>query len=465
MTLRRLIPYVVVFLILAGAYGGLRWRQEQQAARDEQAKKIFALQESDLSDLTLVRGTDEVRLVKKDQVWRLAAPLDTMADQTVVDSMLTTLARLRMERDLGEEKDLKPFGLDKPGLVVKFTAQGQPHQLVIGAKVPGDRNYYVLRDQDPRLLTISMGNKDSLDRQLLALRDKTLLPFILGEVKGLKVKTPKTAAALSKTGPQTWGWVGRPDFRVRGDRVEKLLRDLHIARAKDFIEPPPKKLEPLGLVPDRRTEITVATSAGDRTLYLGAKKGEAVYARLGAAGAVVLADASLADEVAKTLTSLEDRRLWSGAIAAVHQVVWGPPGKTWTARKDQESWKITGPDQAATQQPATRLEMALWDFQKLEGEKIKPPKDASKTTPKGLPAFKLELLDQDGKPLLHLEEIGGKENDRVVVRTGEGKTAVTALIPREPFRQWQAGMQRLTAAAAPAGPSGEKGGTGKAGKD
>ena len=461
MTPRRLIPYVVVFLLLAGAYGGLRWRQEQQVARDEEAKKVFQLKESDLSDLTLVRGKDEVRLVKKDQVWRLTAPLDTQADQTVVDSMLTTLARLRMERNLGPEKDLKPFGLDQPGLVVKFTAQGQPHQLVIGAKVPGDQNYYALRDQDPNLLTISMGSKDSLDRQLLALRDKTLLAFILGEVKGFKVKNPKSALALEKTGPQTWAWVGRPDFRVRGDRVEKLLRDLHIARAKNFIEPPPKKLELLGLVPDRRTEITVATSAGDRTLWLGAKKDDAVYARLGAEGDVVLADAALADEVGRTLTSLEDRRLWSGAIAAVHQAVWGPPGKTWTARKDQGAWKITGPDQAATQQPAARLEMALWNFQKLESEKTLPPEDA----PKGPSVFGLELLDQDGKPLLRLEEVGAQGKDRLIVRTGEGESAATALIPQEPFRQWQEEMQRLTAAAEAAGPSGEKGETNKGGKE
>jgi hypothetical protein len=460
MTLRRLIPYVVVFLILAGAYGGLRWRQEQQVARDEQAKKVFHLQETDLSDLSLVRGKDEVRLVKKDQVWHLTAPLNTKADQTVVDSMLTTLARLRKERDLGAEKDLKPFGLDKPGLVVKFTAQGQPHQLVIGAKVPGDQNYYVLRDQDPNLLTISMGSKDSLDRQLLALRDKTLLAFTMDEVKGLRVKTPKTATALSKTGPQTWGWVGRPDFRVRGDRVEKLLRDLHIARAKNFLELPPKKLEALGLVPDRRIEITVATSAGDRTLWLGTKKDDAVYARLGAEGAVVLVDAALADEVGRTLASIEDRRLWSGAIAAVHQVVWGPPGKTWTARKDQESWKITGPDQAATQQPAARLEMALWNFQKLEGAKVSPPGSA----PKGPPVFGLELLDQAGKPLLHLEEVGAQGKDPLTVRTGEGKTTATALIPREPFRQWQAEMHRLTVAAEPAGPSRERGEKGKGGK-
>ena len=460
MTPRRLIPYVVIFLVLAGAYAGLRWRQEQQAARDEQAKKVFHLQETDLSDLSLVRGKDEVRLVKKDQVWRLTAPLNTKADQTVVGSMLTTLARLRQERDLGAEKDLKPFGLDKPGLVVKFTAQGQPHQLAVGAKVPGDQNYYVLRDQDPHLLTISAGSKDSLDRQLLALRDKTLLAFIIGEVKGLRVKGPKTAVALEKTGPQTWGWVGRPDFRVRGDRVWKLLRDLHIARAKNFLEPPPKNLAALDLVPDRQTEITVVTPAGDQTFWLGAKKDDAVYARLGAGGPVALVDAALADEVDQTLASLEDRRLWSGAIAAVHQVVWGPPGKTWTARKDQDGWKITGPDQAATQQPAARLEMALWNFQKIEGEKIPPPGDA----PPGSPAFVLELLDQAGKPLLHLEEVGavGKSALKVLIRAGD--QTVLALIPLELFRQWQEEMHRLTASAAPAGPPREKGESSKGGK-
>jgi hypothetical protein len=254
--------------------------------------------------------------------------------------------------------------------------------------------------------------------------------------------------------------VGRPDFRVRGDRVAKLLRDLHIARARNFLEPPVKKLTALGLVPDHQTEIAVMTPAGDQTLWLGNKKDDTVYARLGAGGPVVLVDAALATEVDKTLASLEDRRLWSGAIPAVHQIVWGPPGKTWTARKDQNTWKITGPDQAATQQPSVRLEMALWNFQKLEGEPIKTP-----GAPKGPPTFVLELRDQAGKLLLHLEEVGAQGKDRLKVRTGEGKSALTALIPRAPFSQWQEEMRRLAVTAGKDGKSPEKGETGKAGKD
>jgi hypothetical protein len=458
MTPRRLIPYVVIFLILAGSYVGLRWHQENQAARKEQAQKVFHLKETDISDLALVRGKDEIRLVKKDKLWYLTAPLNTKADQTIVDSMLTTLARLRKERDLGVEKDLKPFGVDKPLLVVKFTAKGQPHHLTIGAKVPGGGSYYVLKDQDPHLLMISVGSKDSLDRQLLALRDKTLLAFITSEVKGLQIKTGKTSADLEKTGPQTWRWVGRPHFRVRGDRVEKFIRDLQLLRAQNFLKEPPGNLAPLGLVPGRQTEITVVTSSGEQTLCLGAKTGNEVYARKGAAGPVVLVDAGFPANIGKTLASLEDRRLWRGAIPEVHQMVWGPPGQTWTARKDKDIWKITGPQQARTQQPSVRLEMALWDFQRLEATPVKAPVGP----PAGSPAFVLDLLGAAGQPLLHLEELGtvGKGTLKVATRVGKKTNTETALVPLAKFRQWQDEMHRLTAAAEKAKEPGKKSGSG-----
>ena len=87
--------------------------------------------------------------------------------------------------------------------------------------------------------------------------------------------------------------------------------------------------------------------------------------------------------------------------------------------------------------------MALWNFQKLEGESV----PSSSPAAKGPSTFVLELRDQAGKPLLNLEEVGAQEKDRLKVRTGEGKSAVTALIPRAPFRQWQEEMHRLTVTA------------------
>ena len=425
------------------ACGGAR---NNRSLGTKQAKKVFHLKEADISDLSLVRGKDEVRLVKKDQVWRLTAPLNTKADQTIVDSMLTTLARLQKERDLGEEKDLKPFGLDKPGLVVKFTAQGQPHQLAIGAKAPGDQNYYVLRDQDPRLLTISTGSKDSLDRQLLALRDKTLLAFITGEVKGLRVKNPKTTVALEKTGPQTWRWVGRPDFRVRGDRVEKLLRDIHIARARTFLEPPPKQLTALGLVPDHRTEITVVTPAGDQTLWLGTKKDDDGLRPDRGGGA----------RGAGGCCPGHRGRQDPGVVRRPPPVVRGhsrrPPGRLGPPRQDLD--RPERPEYLEDYRAGPGGHAAACG---AAGDgPVEFPEAGRRTNPApgrapGPAAFVLELLDKAGKPLLHLEEMGAQGKDRLKIRTGEGKSAVTALIPRAPFSQWQEEMRRLTVTAGEAG--------------
>jgi Domain of unknown function (DUF4340) len=240
---------------------------------------------------------------------------------------------------------------------------------------------------------------------------------------------------------------------VRGDKVDKLIRDLHIARAKNFLEPLPKNLRPLGLVPRPMTEVTVVTPGGNQTLLLGTKKDDALYARKGGGGSIVLVDASLADEITKTMASLEDRRLWSGAIPEVHQVVWGPPGKTWTAKKDQESWQIIGPGQVTAQQPAARLEMALWNFQKTEATKILP----QARTPAGSPAYIVELLDQAGKQLLRLEELGSQGKDNLKVATRMGEKTLIALVPQAPFRQWQDEMNRLTAAAKKAEPAQEQG--------
>ncbi len=453
MTPRRLLPYLLIFLVLAGVYAGLRWRQEQRVAQQEQAKKVFQVKETEISGFSLKRGASEISLAPQDKVWYLTAPLHTKADQTIVDNLLVTLARLRMERDLGSHQDLKTFGLDKPALVVKFTAQGQPHQLAVGAKVPGDQAYYALRDQDPQLFMISVGSKDSLDRPLLALRDKALLTFILSEVKSLRIKTGNTAVDLEKTGPRTWLWVGRPDVKVRGDRVEKLLREVHLARIRDFVQGSPPNNQALGLAPGTRLEITVMTAAGNHILFLGAKKDDTVYARQGTDGPLILVDATLPETINKTLNSLEDRRIWSGAIPEVSRVVWGPPGQVWTARKDKDLWKITGPNQAATQLPAARLELALWNFQKLEGAPLKAPAAA----PGGTPAFVLDLFNQSDKPVFHLEEIGAVGQNTLKVLTRTGETPVIALIPQTAFRQWQEEMHRLTVSAEKPGPAAGKG--------
>lgn len=453
---RRLLPYLVLFVVLLGLYAGLTWRQTRQEAQKTEAKKIFQVKQADISGLVLKRGKEEVRLAKKNGEWFITNPLKMRADKAMVDAILSTLAHLQKERDLESAADLKTFGLDKPPLVVEFTASGKSGRLVIGSATPGNMGYYAYRDQDSRhLLLINPGNKASLDRPLADLRDKTIFTYTPAKAKSLHIKLAGAPAVLlEKEAGGSWRWVGREKFPMRGDRVEALLRFLHTARAKEFVNDAPKKLASYGLAPPLG-EVAVVQDKEPERLLLGAKAKGGDYARKAPSGPVVVTDKDLLAQITKTLTTLEDRRLWRGQAAAVQKVVWGPPGKTWVAVKEKDFWKITGPEKQDLKQPAVLLEVGLWKLQALE-----LARPASLKAPGAKPLYGLELMDGAGKPLFRLEELGREGGKEVLVRVKVGDNTHTGLVSPGAYQEWQKEMTRL---AGP--PPGQQTGPEKKGKN
>ena len=435
---RRLIPYVVVFLILVGTYVGLWWHQAQKEAGEQQAKQVFACKDAEITALTLKRGKEEVQLTRQGAVWEITKPLKAKADPDTVGDLVKALADLKKERDLGPG-EAKTFGLDEAGLSISFTAKGEQHRLVLGEPIPGGRGYYARKDEDPNVLVINTGARESLNQQLLSLRDKTLWPFDPTQIKSIQIRTDKTKVDLEKTGAGAWRWVGRADYKVRADRVEELLRQLQRARIIDFPLAEPKDLRAAGLAPQAKTAVTLMTPQGAESLFLGAGTGSEVYARLGPQGQVVKVGKGLPEQIARAASTLEDRRLWTGSVAEVAKVVWGLPGRTWTAMREQNQWKISGPDQAEAQQAVTRFQMGLTSFQSLEYSSLLPQAGAA-----GKESYLVEFLGLGNKPLFRLEEVGKKGETELIVRTKSGETLGAAVIPRKDFVRWQQEMERLS---------------------
>ncbi|HEY9073248.1 MAG TPA: DUF4340 domain-containing protein, partial [Desulfobaccales bacterium] len=322
-----------------------------------------------------------------------------------------------------------------------FTAKGKPYQLALGQAAPGNRGFYVRKDKALNILLIAGSAKNSLDRPLTPLRDKTLWTFKPGEVKALQIRSGKTQVNLEKSGANAWRWVGRPDFKVRPDRVAQLLRQLSEARITEFPSAP-KDLKAVGLAPQAQTEITLTTPQGTQTLLLGTQAGPGLYARLGAQAPVVQVNQALSGEITRGVATLEDKRLFSGSIMEVEVAVWGTPGKFWTAIRDQSGnfWKITGPDKAELKQTPPQVEMALINFQNLEYSSLLPKAGAP---PKG--AFSFELFAQDHHQLIHLDELAGTA-DTVQLLVRAGNSTFAAVVPRQKYDQWRAELARLTTA-------------------
>lgn len=468
MSPRRLLPLLALFVVMAAAYWGSEWYQSKKTREQEEAKKVFRVKEDDISQVILKRQGQEVRLVKEGPDWRLTQPLAERADTVTLSSILSTLAYLRPDRDLGEQGDLKPFGLDRPSLEVTFKAGDLSHTLAVGRKTPGEGGYYARRDQESRVLVIANHHKESLDRPLTSLRDRNLFDFALDKVKALRVKRGSLMVELTKT-DKGWSWSGRDAAKIHAERLERLLRYLSLARAKDFAADHPVDLKPFGLAPPA-VELTVVTDKGEQPLFLGSRTKEECYARRGNQGPVVLVEDLLLDYFTRPLESvaglksnplwaqvrglfpqyLEDRRLWSGEVSEVAAFTWGPPGKTWTATKDKDFYKLTGPEQKESRQPAVRAELALLKLRDLEGELL-----SQSSSPSSSVAYVLELKNQEGKPLFRLEELAQKAGQVEVQFTSGTNPPQRALIPLEAYRQWQRDLEQLTSSAPPE--AGDKG--------
>ncbi|MEJ2070442.1 MAG: DUF4340 domain-containing protein [Syntrophobacterales bacterium] len=457
MTPRRLLPLLAVFLVLAAAYFLLTWHQSKEAREKEEAKQLFTVKETEISSITLKRPTEEIRLVKEGKDWRLVQPLKEQADKVTLSSLVSALSHLRLTRDLGPEKDVTPFGLAHPILVISFTAGDKSHTLSVGKKVPGGQGYYVRRDQDPGVLIIPSSSKESLDRRLSDLRNRSLFDFTVEKVKALRVKTPKTQVTLEKKGGR-WRWVGKENFKIYPARLERLLRFVSLARVKEFVPDATKNLKAYGLAPPALA-ITVVTEQGEQSLWLGSRKKDECYARQGDQGPVILMENLILDLFTSPLESvatlrknplwgqvqgvfpqyLEDHRLWTGEVKNVATFTWGPPGGTWTAAKDKDFYKLTGPDKQEVRQPAIRVELALLKLQDLETEG-QGTAGASETKAK----YSLELRDKSGQTIFRLEELG-RSKGQVKVRYATHKQASReTMVAKKAFEQWQGEMKQLT---------------------
>lgn len=458
MTPRRLVPILAVFVVLAGLYFALDWHQARKARQEEEAKKLFAVKEADINAITLKRPDQEIRLAREGKDWRLTQPLTDQADAVALSSLVNTLASLRFVRDLGPEKELQNFGLDQPALVVSFSAGETSHTLSLGAKAPGGQGWYARRDQDPRVLLIDSGSKESLDRPLTDLRNRALFDFLVENVKALRVKTRAGVVVLEKK-DGAWQWLGRENVKVQADRLGSLLRFVSMSRVKEFVADAPKDLKPYGLTPPA-LDITVVTDKGEQRLMLGARLKDRCFARRGDQAPVVLMENLLLDLFTTPLEKvaalkenpqwsqvqgafpfyLEDRRLWTGEVKDVAALTWGAPEKTWTGARDKDFFKLSGPDRQEVRQPALRVELALLKLRDLEFERL-----AAAAGPEAKGKNFVELRDAKGQTLFRLEELAPADKQVKVRFAAQGAAPREALVSRQAYGQWQKDLEQLSA--------------------
>ncbi|MHC4294669.1 MAG: DUF4340 domain-containing protein, partial [Planctomycetota bacterium] len=107
--------------------------------------RIWKTDLSEVSELG-IRSADgtAIRFVRKDDAWRIAAPIDAKADSSEVEKLLDTFRNLQYEREAADEPELT--GMDAPRWnVTLMGTAGATYTIKIGKFVPltADQKTYV----------------------------------------------------------------------------------------------------------------------------------------------------------------------------------------------------------------------------------------------------------------------------------------------------------------------------------
>jgi hypothetical protein len=246
------------------------------------------------------------------QEWSFTKPLATRAGRWSVDGLLGTLENLRMESVATEDaKDLKAYGLDKPGrTVILGLSDGSSRRLEIGSAA-GEKKLHVREASKAMVAVIPDTLATDLAKGMNELRAKRILEFATYDVEGIDAEVEGTKRAYSRSTTKNKDGIDEnkwkrtaPDAKdLETSKVEDALFKMGGIDATEFVDKP-EAMSSYGL--DKPAlKVTLRSTGGKppETVELGRAGGSAFARRTGDESLLKL-DATKADELIKAFKEL-----------------------------------------------------------------------------------------------------------------------------------------------------------------
>jgi len=213
-----LLGGLVALLLVLGTYA---WIGVYQVAAKKEAEKertdvLLPFPASAIDAIAFVAGPETVSLVRDGDTFRITSPIKAPAEKSTVEGVASRLAGLKIVRSIGEQKDLKAYGLENPRLKIMLNVEagksvdgGAPsaagsYEFDLGDDNSYDGTIFAKLGGSSRVVVVEAGVKPAITKNLFDLREKRVLPFEQSNLKHLDVATPKLAYALNHVRDGQW---------------------------------------------------------------------------------------------------------------------------------------------------------------------------------------------------------------------------------------------------------------------
>jgi len=280
---------------------------------------------------------------RRDTLWRIEQPLAAKADKVALESILDNFCQLKFDR-LVEEKsrDLKPFGLDAPGIELRLFSGNRPAVSIrLGMKNGIDDSSYAALAQGGKVVSIAAYRRTDLEKDLFAFRDKKLLEIDTMAVGALEYRTGDNAVALARKDGR---WFLEKPVRslAQEGKVNDILASASTLEALSFLAADPEGRRSAGLdKPLLSAEFH--SGGGSRRISVG-KKGEEYFAWVEGSAELCAINKEFLDKFTPDAGTLREKKVAVFYAYDVRELSFRQGAFQFVARKDGAgNWQFDRP--------------------------------------------------------------------------------------------------------------------------
>lgn len=352
--MKKLVVLLIIFLGL-GAFvyfyeiGGQEERQKAQ----ELEESLFRLERDAIERIEISRSDNQSTIVlsKENDNWIIEQPIQAPADQSAVDSLLSSIDSATRDRTLSieEAESEAAYGLDQPRYELRVSASEEERILLIGGEDFTGSNVYTQLAEDPQVHLTSNSLATALDKEASDFRSKDILKFSRSDIDRIEVSQTEQRLVLERRDGQ-W-YIQEPvQDRASDTTVSSLLSTLETARAQEFVAEEPEDLSEFGLAePIVRVRLRNGIDETWAVLEIGDQSDENYVARDVQRSPVFTVAPSVYEAVTKGVWEFRNKDVVDVEQDRIERLRLSYENQEIIVRRDELKWIIESPEEQSGQ--------------------------------------------------------------------------------------------------------------------
>jgi hypothetical protein len=298
----------IIILLLALALGAyayfFEWKDGKERDSEETSKPAFTFKSDEVAALTLTQQGQTIALNTDGKAWTISQPIKTDADQSAVESLVSSITSATIDRSLVMTPSLQSgAGLAQPAVTLEVKLKtGASHKITLGHKDPTDASVYSQIDQNPNVLLLPASLLTSATKTLNDLRAKEMTKLLPGDVTSFTVKNQNLTFAAERNSDNKW-LIKEPAAKKDQEAETSKPFTLLNTSATEVIDQPDDKTKALLAKPVVEASFSGKDNQAAK-FFISAVDGENVYVRVDGKPEVFKANKSLLESLNFKLTDV-----------------------------------------------------------------------------------------------------------------------------------------------------------------